>query len=168
MAHARRVTMEWIDKLPMQQQSVLLLGLRGPDGLTKHHRCKPIVRHYRACIIKAAYFGRSISKGAVPTDSFMSMEVFYTTTEAGVTTSITEDWLRVCKLYFDGIDELPLHYHLHVMHGAEILGYKHPDKEIAACWYAFYLQCCDAMHVNPETREQMDIRLGDWGQEHWD
>ena len=40
----RCVFPEWIFRLPMQQQSVLLLGSRGPDGVEKFHPCKDVTR----------------------------------------------------------------------------------------------------------------------------
>jgi hypothetical protein len=39
--------MDWMDDLPMQQQSVVVLATRGPDGVAKHHPCKDVVRAYR-------------------------------------------------------------------------------------------------------------------------
>jgi len=35
---------------------------------------------------------------------------------------------KALKEYLYSVDEVPHHFHLHLMHAAEILGYKHPDK----------------------------------------
>jgi hypothetical protein len=53
------------------------------------------------------------------------------------------------------------------MHGAQILGYKHPDERFRERWLGFYLRAVEEFHLQPETETQMDTRLGDWNQEHW-
>lgn len=35
-------------------------------------------------------------------------------------------------------------------------------------WRYFYGRCCDDMHLMPESEEQMDARLSDWGRKHWE
>ncbi len=54
------------------------------------------------------------------------------------------------------------------MHGAEILGYKHPDARFRSRWLDFYLQCCRDLHLTSETEEEMDERLNDWGRDEWE
>ena len=147
---------EWMFTLPFQQQSVLVLALRGPDNVRKHHPMKDIQRHYRASVLKAAYYGRLLNYGEAA-DSFMGLGYIVERT----------DWLKITKAYFHHIDELPHHFHMHMMHGAEILGYKHPDIYFRARWNEFYLDCCDDAHLPPETEAQMDARLSDWNREYW-
>jgi len=55
---------------------------------------------------------------------------------------------------------------MHVVHAAEIIGYKHPDVNIREQWLQFYLDCCRDLHMNPETAEHMEKRLGD-SREQW-
>ncbi len=153
----RCVFPEWIFSLPMQQQSVLLLGSRGPDGIGKFHPCKDITRAYRATVFKAAYYGRALAWGE-EADTFMALDLI----------AVDSEWQRIVKAYFDAIDGLPHHYHAHLTHGAEILGYKHPDEAQRRAWYYFYQESVRDAHMNPETEEEMDRRLGDWGQKHWD
>ena len=40
----------WCTMLPLQQQSVLFLASRGPDGVAKVHPCKPVIIAYRATV----------------------------------------------------------------------------------------------------------------------
>ena len=95
-------------------------------------------------------------------DSFMSMEKVWTEEHHHAV------WHGVMNEYFKVIDELPHHYHNHLMHGAQILGYKHPDKStVRLAWNMFYHRCCDDAHLMPETEGQMDRRLSDWEQENW-
>lgn len=57
------------------------------------------------------------------------------------------------------IDPYPIHFVTHLAHAVEIIGYRHPQLEIRAGWYDFYLSICKAMHVNPEHLSQLDARL---------
>lgn len=50
---------------------------------------------------------------------------------------------------------------LHLMHAAEIVGYKHPDPKIRAWWDSLYLKLVRDMHLAPETEQELDYRLGD-------
>lgn len=147
---------EWFTRLPVQQQSVLMLALRGPDGVGKHHPAKGVHRCYRATILRAAYYGRWLVIGE-RADTFMDLENFHH----------WPTWADEVKTFFAHVDELPHHYAAHLAHGAQILGYKHPDLLFRSRWDYFYEQWCDDLHVNPETEEQMDERLNDWGRVHW-
>jgi hypothetical protein len=60
-------------------------------------------------------------------------------------------------------DEYPHHFIMHLVHCAEVLGYKHPDIEISSCWRTFYFAACESFHMHPETPEEMDERLNDFG-----
>lgn len=147
---------EWISQLPFQQQSVLTLATRGPDGVGKFHGCKHVVRAYRAYVLKAAYFGRELRWGE-NADTFMTLHMF----------ADLQTWNNTVELYFEGVDEIPHHYHMHLMHGAEILAYKHPDEPVRARWIIFYVRCCQDAHLTMETEMEMDARLSDWFQIHW-
>lgn len=152
-----RVTPEWFDDLPMQQQSVMLLGARGPDTVGKFHPCKDVVRAYRATVFKAAYFGRELMWGE-RADSFMSLDII----------ADSQHWGNVVNNFFDTVDEVPHHYYLHLVHGTEIIGYKHPDHKYRVAWSDFYLRACDNLHMKPESIFDMDKRLGDWGRRYWE
>jgi len=145
---------EWLHVLPLQQQAVVLLALRGPDGFPKEHGCKPILRFYRACILKAASIGRLLT-GVEEVDTFMSRAAMCS----------WGTWEELTKRFREVEDELPVHYYTHFMHGAQVLAYKHPEKQIRARWLQFYFNCCNYLHVPPESEPQMDKRLNDFGRE---
>ena len=147
---------EWCRKLPLQQQSVLFLAGRGPDGVTKHHPCKPVQVAYRACVFMAGKYGRMLEWGE-RADTFMSLDVF----------ADSYRWRVVVEDFFNHHDALPKHYLVHLMHGAQILGYKHPDQRFNSRWHQFYLECVDMFHLRPESEKDMDTRLGDWERKHW-
>ena len=146
----------WCQELPIQQQSVLFLAGRGPDGVAKRHPCKPVVIAYRATTFVAAKYGRMLKWGE-RADSFMSLDVF------------ADDfkWTDAVDDFFDHYDSLPMHYLMHLAHGAEIVGYKHPDSRFRARWHDFYAKMAESLHLSMETEHMMDLRLGDWGREFW-
>lgn len=152
------VFQDWLFGLTMQQQSVLVLACRGPDGIPKFHPTKDIVVRYRATVLKAAYLGRAMRVDEGDDTTFMSMRDF----------SDDVRWSMIAKAFFDSVDQLPHHYYMHLMHGAQIAGYKHPIDIYRERWTWFYQKCCHDLHVTPETESEMDNRLGDWDRKHWD
>lgn len=147
---------EWMTELPLQQQSVLMLAARGPDGIGKGHPCKEVQRCYRATVLMAARYGRML-QGKDRGDSFMSLWNF-----------IGTDWRNTVKDFMHSIDELPHHYLMHLMHGVQILAYKHPDLMSRSRWLLLYMLMVEDMHLSPESEEDMDARLSDWGRQEWD
>jgi hypothetical protein len=139
---------DWCLNLPLQQQSVLLLAARGPDGIPKPHPCKDVQRAYRGTVLVAAARQRTLHWGE-KADSFMSLD------------GLAGDWDLIVKRFFESVDELPHHFVMHLLHGAEILGYHHPDRRFRERWLWFYFEGCNDMHVQPETQEQLDERLND-------
>ena len=144
------VFQDWMFPLPMQQQSILGLACRGPDGIAKFHSCKEIVARYRASVLKAAYLGRAMRIDEGDDTTFMTLRHF----------SDDNFWQDIVRAFFDHVDSLPLHYYLHLAHGAEIIGYKHPTELQRTRWLSFYHQSCHDMHLYPESEAEMDARLG--------
>jgi len=131
------------------QQSVLLTAVRGADNLAKYHVSKYLLRWYRRCLLLSAF------DGCVLTDPYDPRGGSFTgPIEGGNLDEIASRYLRA-------VDELPLHFHLHFVHAAEILGYKHPDRGIREWWYLFYVAAVRDMHLLPESEQELDKRLGD-------
>ena len=76
-------------------------------------------------------------------------------------------WDMLCRDFFDHIDEIEHHYYMHLAHGAEIIGYKHPLPLMRERWCGFYYSCAENLHMRPETEAELDARLCDWMQEFW-
>lgn len=154
------VTQKWVHGLTFMQQSVLLAAIRGPDGIKKDHIAKLLCRWLRRCILLSAFEGRTI---ATPYElgggSFTgpSMSSAFDPSQRSWQTFMHQ----VVKDVLSTTDELPHHFTLHLMHAAEILGYKHPDLTIRAWWNKTYLMFVNDMHLFPESEELMDKRLGD-------
>lgn len=148
---------EWASRLPLQMQSVMLLAARGPDGVGKFHPCKDVIRAYRACVFLAAKYGRPLKWGEAA-DDFMSLDKF----------ADDRQWELIVGDFKREVDNIQHHYLLHLLHGAEILAYKHPEKPFRDRWLYFYNTMVEDMHLRTEAESTMDIRLGDWGKKHWD
>jgi hypothetical protein len=150
----------WVRHLTLQQQAVLALALRGPDGFPKFHPSKHILQYLRASIIKAAHLGRMLQPGE-HIGSMMTLRGFDSPVFAGGEMS----WSIALREFKQVEDELPIHYYTHIMHAAQVLGYKHPLELFRQRWFSFYLSCCDYHHVPPEQEEDMDARLSDFGRD---
>lgn len=152
----KSVQPEWCLALPIQQQSVLFLAARGPDGIAKQHPCKRLQRAYCGSVLVAARFGRCLEWGETA-DTFMGLD------------EIASDhfWPAIVKTFFQTADELPHHFYMHLIHGAEIIGYKHPDETFRERWLRFYFDAVTEFHLTAETERQMDARLSDWNQQFW-
>lgn len=131
------VFQDWYLDLPMQQQSVLVLACRGPDGVGKFHPTKQITTRYRATVLKAAYLGRAMDVDEGDETTFMTLVGF----------GHYETWHAMVKQYFEHVDELPHHYHMHLMHGAEIIAYHHPIPVFQERWWHFYNWACIDLHL---------------------
>jgi hypothetical protein len=73
---------------------------------------------------------------------------------------------QVVDQYLRELDAIPHHFQLHLLHAAEIVGYKHPVERVRAWWFQTYTRLVHDMHLWPETEEQLDRRLGD-NREQW-
>lgn len=136
MNEGKFVVKEWVKSLNWKQQTVLLTAIRGCDGIPKEDVSKKIVRKYRSIILNCA----------VPKDpKFMEDKV-------------TDDDIY---LFSKQPDQYNLHWYCHFMHACEIVGYKHPDKAISNFFNNLYRVMANTLHLNIETKDEMDIRLKD-------
>ncbi|MEM9337011.1 MAG: hypothetical protein AAGA35_04110 [Patescibacteria group bacterium] len=131
------VIKEWVHELPLQMQSALLSGLRGPDGVSSQSEAKVLVRAMRSVL----------SHNALPKGGSS-----YIVDGVGCTPEELKQFLKV-------VDQYPYHWFAHFYQSAEIIGYYHPDKEVREFWLDVYHQCCAELFTNPETKEQLAGRL---------
>ena len=149
------VLQEWLSNISFMQQSVLLTAIRGADTLPKKNISKYLLRWYRRCILICAF------ENKVHHTMHESCTGNFT---GAVPASLTRDML--VDEYLQDVDAIPHHFHLHVVHAAEIIGYKHPITETRDWWYSFYRRAVQDLHLNPESEVQMDKRLED-NREDW-
>jgi hypothetical protein len=135
---------DWVCELPFQMQALLMTGIRGADQTNKHNSGKCIVRYMRGTVLKPAgdWNGKN-------NNDFMWGEYDKFHSYAGA--------------FFDDHDEYPHHFIMHLVHCAEVIGYKHHDAIISEAWKIFYYNACHSFHMNPETEIQLDKRLNDFG-----
>lgn len=152
-----QLLLPWMNELTLQQQAVLVLACRGFDGEPKHSPHKPLVRTIRAHCLTAARFGRAwtVEDGY---NDFMTLDYI----------DYDADWNKVCDHFIEHWDSYNIHATMHLVHAGEVLGYKLPSVKHRKRWnllYNYIAQEC--LHMLPETEEQMDNRLNDWGREFW-
>lgn len=155
------VLQEWAQNLSFMQQAVLLAAVRGPDGMDRGHQAKWLVKYYRRCLLYSAFDSQLAGHPVAIMDPHHPGGGSFTGPIPDDTTLVD-----VRQWYLDSRDELPAHYQGHMMHATEVMGYKHSEPYIRSFWNDFYLRLVKALHLNPETEEQMDHRLGD-NKEKW-
>jgi hypothetical protein len=127
----------WVEQLGLRHQGVLMACVRGCDSVPKEDPTKALARCFRATILQ--------SFDPNPTSFIENVD----------DTVLRERMVAVLKNH----DHYPIHYLLHLMHGAEIIGYKWPGSA-AICWQWFYEKLAACFHLHPETEEELDTRLG--------
>ena len=133
----RSVLQLWVMQLGLRHQGVLVAAVRGPDGLPKQHIVKRFVRAFRADTL--------VSFADAPASFIKKME--------------RDEFSDSLALLFGALDELNLHYTMHLLHAAEVVAFKHPDQNRRDCWNMLYLGLVKKLHLHPETPEQLDGRL---------
>ena len=153
------VVQDWVQDLPLRQQGVLLLALRGPDGARKESPSKPIIRSMRALALNSGRLGVPMEKGETfEGDAFMRNDLNYD----------SQAWAEASDAFFASIDELPLHFYQHFIHAAAVIGFNYPVPIVRKHWLDFYHRAADKLHFNPETAEQFAYRLRDGRREKED
>jgi hypothetical protein len=162
------VLQEWVLELPFMQQSVLISSIRGADGAYKEHPSKPLMRWLRRCVLISAFDNKALDNpyhaggGSYTGPSFdwhdQAFEIFKIDNP-------NLDWERAMdkrvKEFMSSQDTLPIHFYLHVIHAASIIGYKHSNLRIRAWWNKTYNRHVHDMHLHGETQEELDKRLND-------
>lgn len=134
---------DWVHTLTFQQQALLMTGMRGPDGCNKHCAAKVIIRFLRGSICKPAGEWDGDNNNDFMWGNY----------------SVFNIWR---KAFFDDPDGYPHHFIMHLVHCAEVIGYKHPNRDISVYWRSFYNDACHSFHMHIETEEEMDDRLNDF------
>lgn len=134
----------WVHRLTFQMQALLLTAMRGPDENNKYNAAKAIIRYLRGVVCKPAGNWDNTNN-----NDFMWGEY--------------DKFVHHSIGFWQDHDEYPHHFIMHLVHCAQVIGYKHPNNSIAGYWLDFYTEACNAFHMNPETEEEMDKRLNDFG-----
>lgn len=169
------VLQPWTWTLSFMQQSVLISGIRGCDGIAKFHKAKTVVKFYRRVILLSAFDRKALTDPFAPgggsfTGPVADQPAWLASTKdttppdawAGALHTWRCDVLqKIADDFVDSRDDLPAHYTGHMRLAFEIVGYKHPDEVIRDYFGELYERLSLAHHLWPETVEQMDERLSD-------
>lgn len=139
-AESTPVMRAWTTKQPLRHQGVLVAGIRGCDGAPKHDPSKHVSRMIRRAVLNPADERETRSRGG-----------FF-----GFDAELLETNLHA---FLDSLDQYPLHYVMHLCHAAEVIGYKHPDREFRTFFLLVYQGMVHKFHMTPETESDMDARL---------
>lgn len=137
----KSILQDWVMTLGLRHQGTLLTGIRGCDDAPKDDPSKRFVRCYRAMVLHAHCGDPGKARTFIEACPLHEVQKRF------------QEFRR-------STDHYPHHYVMHLMHCIEIVGYKHPDGNVRQAWREFYEAMCWALHVNPETEQQMDARLG--------
>lgn len=173
------VLQPWVEKLPFMQQTVLLTVIRGPDGVRKEHITKYMLRWLRRCVLLSALDKEALTTPFDPRGGNFTGPSFPDTSAEKMPTEpdlirvfayAPIDWetrmFQIVKDYMKVMDEIPLHFHNHLIDAVKIIGYKHSDERIRKFWNQVYVMLVKDMHLHPETVEELDYRLSD-NKEQW-
>ena len=157
------VMQEWTWDLSFMQQTVLLTAIRGPDNTPKYGPVKMLMRWYRRCVLVSSLEGGIIDNPYKPLvgGSFMGPSYDpkdYIGTGMNTWQEVMGD---IVSQYLREVDALPHHFHLHLMHAFEIVGYKHPNDPIRDWFRNTYFRFVHDMHLWPEQIGEMEKRLSD-------
>lgn len=130
----------WAEALGLRYQGVLVSAIRGCDTAPKNDASKDLARSLRAEVLRTHVSDPTLSKSfieKVPNEAV-----------AARMSAFVKNW-----------DHYPLHYVMHLVHAAEIIGYHHENLVTRHMWCVFYQKCCHKLHMKPETKEELAKRL---------
>jgi hypothetical protein len=79
---------------------------------------------------------------------------------ADTTTSFMVDQAGERREFLDYCEGLPLHWVTHFAHSCAIVAYFHPHGSYKLLFETIYTDLCHLMHMGPEDKEDLIIRLG--------
>lgn len=129
---------EWVTRLPLRHQGVILAGMRGCDVAPKNPYDSP----ERQLV---AYLRWVTCNPADPR-------------EVGMAGSYMQNWAPTHWKQSD-LGHYPLHWVSHLMHAYQVVGYSHPDQSIGLECFRIYVKFVEGLHLKIETADEMDRRL---------
>src|ERR1017187_649397 len=128
---------EWVTELNLKMQTVLIVGLRGPDQAYCPN-LKKIHRWLRSLCLR----------NADPDHTFMKHQ---------------DDLPSIAEIEHE-FEHQSVHYALHLTYALEVISYKHPEAGIRGKAAHLYRNITsDLLHFNFESETEMDHRLADAG-----
>jgi hypothetical protein len=137
------ILLPWVEQLGLRHQGVLVSAMRGCDTAPRHDPSKLVQR-----LLRGAVLTPHIGKYGNP-KTYIQIE------------PNEEKWWEALNGFLRNWDHYPNHYVIHFVHATEIIGYHGPvDSPVFSNrWERVYLASVHALHMQPETKEQLDARL---------
>lgn len=133
----KSVLQDWVMELPLREQGTLCI--RGCDLTPKYPLDsyeRKLVGYLRFCILN-------------PADE----------REVGIKGAFFQSELPKGKPSMLG--HYPLHWVMHIVHSLEVIGYRHPDANIADLCLNLYKEFAHSFHLKPEIEYEMISRLNE-------
>jgi hypothetical protein len=134
------VMRDWVSQLPLRHQGVLVTAIRGCDGAPKDDPSKALSCSIRRAIMNPADYRE-------------------TTYERGFFGFSASRMKKDIEQFLHSLDQYPLHYVTHLMHASEIIGYKHPNRNVCMFFNLVYRAMVKKFHLLPEQEGSLDERL---------
>lgn len=138
------VLQNWVMNLPLRFQGTLLTAVRGCDDEPKSWTKTGVAFSQSRRI--TAYIRWCFMNPADPREVDAEEGAFFMSTPPN-------------PFKPSQFGHLPQHWYSHVMHALEIIGYHHPNSDVAADAYSLYCSMVHSFHLNVETEEQQWNRL---------
>lgn len=138
------VLQKWVEDLPLRHQGTLLTAVRGCDSEAKVWTRRGVA--YSPARRLVAFIRYCFMNPADPREIDSEEGAFFMSTPP-------------MPFKPSEFGHLPQHWYAHVMHGLEIIGYWHPDRELRNRALYLYESMVHNLHLNIETAEQMHDRL---------
>ena len=137
------VLRDWVMALPLREQGTLLVAMRGCDTAPKNP-LDSLERRLTAAIRFAVCHPADAREVDSEPGCFMLSEPPDANT------------FRVSAL-----EHYPMHYVMHAIHAAEVIGYRHPHFATADKWARLYFKMVKGLHLRPEQRNEMVARCSE-------
>lgn len=133
----------WTMEIGLRHQGVLVSAMRGCDTAPRHDPSKMIQRLLRGAVLEP-HCGRT------------GKPMTYIVIEPD-----PKKWWETASLFLRSWDHYPNHYVMHFIQATEIIGYLGPKESpvFSDRWEEFYLKACNALHLYPESPDQLNERL---------
>lgn len=139
------VLQDWVVKLPLREQGTLLTAVRGCDDEPKTWIARGVAESPGRRI--TAYVRWCFMNPADPREVDVPGAFFQSKPPSPFKPS--------------GFGHLPQHWYSHIMHGLEVIAYRHSNVTVRHTAYGLYQQMVWNMHLNVETLEEFKRRLSE-------
>lgn len=139
---SRSVLQNWIMSLPQSQQLQIILTLRSCDSISKDDPSRLIIKEFRKATLQIS----------LPSDQCLS-DLDKDNEE--------RDFRKLTTKMCSDSNKYPVNFYRKLMHGAMIVGYKHPDIKNRKRWLDVYTKMVESMSLIIETEQDVDNRLSD-------